>query len=259
MHGEGSDASVADQVVEEIERAGGVAVASHDSVASPEGGEAIVRTAVDRFGRLDAVVSNAGIFQHRALREADRRRLAAHAERPPRRRLLPEPAGVPRDEVAGLRPLRLHLVVRGHVREAAGSALRRRQGRARRARRTSSRSKARRTEFSRTRAPVRRTRGWSAETTRPGGGRSGAVGVPAAIEPELVVPIVVFLASRACDVHAIATTRRARVATRASSSDSARDGSPSPAASRPPTTSRPISPRCRRRSPSASRRRSSTR
>jgi NAD(P)-dependent dehydrogenase (short-subunit alcohol dehydrogenase family) len=62
MHGEGSDEGVADQVVEEIERAGGVAVASHDSVASPEGGEAIVRTAIERFGRLDAVVSNAGIF-----------------------------------------------------------------------------------------------------------------------------------------------------------------------------------------------------
>jgi NAD(P)-dependent dehydrogenase (short-subunit alcohol dehydrogenase family) len=62
MHGEGSDASVADQVVEEIERAGGIAAASHHSVASPEGGEAIVRTAIDRFGRLDAVVSNAGIF-----------------------------------------------------------------------------------------------------------------------------------------------------------------------------------------------------
>jgi NAD(P)-dependent dehydrogenase (short-subunit alcohol dehydrogenase family) len=62
MHGEGSDSSVADQVVEEIERVGGVAVASYESVASPEGGEAIVRTAVDRFGRLDAVVSNAGIF-----------------------------------------------------------------------------------------------------------------------------------------------------------------------------------------------------
>ena len=62
MHGEGSDAGVADLVVDEIERAGGVAVASYESVASPEGGEAIVRTAVDRFGRLDAVVSNAGIF-----------------------------------------------------------------------------------------------------------------------------------------------------------------------------------------------------
>src|SRR5262252_910589 len=62
-NGEGSDASVADRVVEEIESAGGVAVASHDSVATPEGGNAIVRTALDRFGRLDAVVSNAGIFQ----------------------------------------------------------------------------------------------------------------------------------------------------------------------------------------------------
>ncbi|OBA82042.1 short-chain dehydrogenase [Mycobacterium sp. 1164966.3] len=62
MHGEGSDATVADEVVAEIENAGGVAVASHDSVAGPEGGEAIVDTAVERFGRLDAVVSNAGIF-----------------------------------------------------------------------------------------------------------------------------------------------------------------------------------------------------
>jgi NAD(P)-dependent dehydrogenase (short-subunit alcohol dehydrogenase family) len=62
MGGEGSDDTVADQVVEEIAAAGGAAVASHDSVDSPEGGEAIVRTAVDRFGRLDAVISNAGIF-----------------------------------------------------------------------------------------------------------------------------------------------------------------------------------------------------
>jgi NAD(P)-dependent dehydrogenase (short-subunit alcohol dehydrogenase family) len=62
MHGEGSDFTVADQVVEEIEHAGGVAVASYESVASPEGGEAIVRTAVDTFGRLDAVVSNAGVL-----------------------------------------------------------------------------------------------------------------------------------------------------------------------------------------------------
>jgi NAD(P)-dependent dehydrogenase (short-subunit alcohol dehydrogenase family) len=62
MAGSGSDSAVADQVVDEITRAGGIAVASHDSVASPEGGEAIVRTALERFGRVDAVVSNAGIF-----------------------------------------------------------------------------------------------------------------------------------------------------------------------------------------------------
>ena len=62
MRGDGADSLVAEQVVAEISRAGGVAVASSDSVASPEGGEAIVQTAIDRFGRLDAVVSNAGIF-----------------------------------------------------------------------------------------------------------------------------------------------------------------------------------------------------
>jgi NAD(P)-dependent dehydrogenase (short-subunit alcohol dehydrogenase family) len=62
MGGDGADARVADEVVAEIREAGGVAVASYDSVATAEGGEAIVRTAVQRFGRLDAVISNAGIF-----------------------------------------------------------------------------------------------------------------------------------------------------------------------------------------------------
>ncbi|MDT5217215.1 MAG: hypothetical protein QOK18_5454, partial [Mycobacterium sp.] len=62
MHGDGSDNSVADQVVAEIRAAGGSAVASHDSVDNPEGGQAIVDAAVDAFGRVDAVVSNAGIF-----------------------------------------------------------------------------------------------------------------------------------------------------------------------------------------------------
>jgi NAD(P)-dependent dehydrogenase (short-subunit alcohol dehydrogenase family) len=62
MGGEGSDATVADEVVAAITDAGGVAVASHDSVDSPEGGQAIAQTALDQFGRLDAVISNAGIF-----------------------------------------------------------------------------------------------------------------------------------------------------------------------------------------------------
>ncbi len=63
MQGAGADPDIADQVVAEIVEAGGTAVASHESVATPEGGQAIVDTALDRFGRLDAVVSNAGIFQ----------------------------------------------------------------------------------------------------------------------------------------------------------------------------------------------------
>ncbi len=62
LPGEGVDRGVADEVVDEIERAGGRAVASYDSVANPAGGQAIIDAAVDAFGRLDAVVSNAGIF-----------------------------------------------------------------------------------------------------------------------------------------------------------------------------------------------------
>jgi NAD(P)-dependent dehydrogenase (short-subunit alcohol dehydrogenase family) len=69
MGGEGADTTVADQVVEEITQGGGKAVASHDSVDSPEGGEAIVQAAVEHFGRLDAVVSNAGIFNSIAFEE----------------------------------------------------------------------------------------------------------------------------------------------------------------------------------------------
>jgi NAD(P)-dependent dehydrogenase (short-subunit alcohol dehydrogenase family) len=62
MHGDGSDPSVADDVVGEIRAAGGIAVASHDSVDTPEGGQSIVDAAVEEFGGVDAVVSNAGIF-----------------------------------------------------------------------------------------------------------------------------------------------------------------------------------------------------
>lgn len=84
MHGEGSDAAVADLVVQEVLAAGGTAVASHDSVDSPEGGAAIVATALERFGRLDAVISNAGIFNSVAFEEMSaedwRRMLRVHLD-----------------------------------------------------------------------------------------------------------------------------------------------------------------------------------
>jgi NAD(P)-dependent dehydrogenase (short-subunit alcohol dehydrogenase family) len=84
MHGDGADASVADNVVDEITAAGGAAVASHHSVDTPEGGEAIVATAVESFGRLDAVVSNAGIFNSIAFDELTpddwRRMLRVHLD-----------------------------------------------------------------------------------------------------------------------------------------------------------------------------------
>lgn len=59
--GEGADLLMAQKVVEEIRAAGGEAVANGDSVATPEGGQAIVETALDAFGRVDILIHNATI------------------------------------------------------------------------------------------------------------------------------------------------------------------------------------------------------
>jgi NAD(P)-dependent dehydrogenase (short-subunit alcohol dehydrogenase family) len=59
------EGSAAEAVVREIEAAGGKAVASHDTVATPEGGKAIVDLAVERFGTIDAVIHNAGVWRHK--------------------------------------------------------------------------------------------------------------------------------------------------------------------------------------------------
>jgi NAD(P)-dependent dehydrogenase (short-subunit alcohol dehydrogenase family) len=61
--GSGAGSEMADAVVAEIETAGGRAVANHASVSTPEGGESVVATALDAFGRVDAVVNNAGILR----------------------------------------------------------------------------------------------------------------------------------------------------------------------------------------------------
>ena len=61
--GTGGGTSMADQTVKEIVEAGGEAVANYDSVATPEGGEGIVKTALDHFGRIDVVINNAGILR----------------------------------------------------------------------------------------------------------------------------------------------------------------------------------------------------
>ena len=65
VDGSGQDHSVAAQVAEEIRAAGGEAVPSMESVTTMEGGEKIIQTAVDNFGRLDIVVTCAGILRDR--------------------------------------------------------------------------------------------------------------------------------------------------------------------------------------------------
>ena len=66
VSGEGDNASAAQLVVDEITAAGGEAVANHDSVATPEGGKAIVDSAVEAFGTVDIVINNAGILRDKS-------------------------------------------------------------------------------------------------------------------------------------------------------------------------------------------------
>jgi NAD(P)-dependent dehydrogenase (short-subunit alcohol dehydrogenase family) len=63
VDGSGSSTGPAQTVVDEIKAAGGDAVADTNSVATPEGGEAIVQTAIDAYGRIDIVINNAGILR----------------------------------------------------------------------------------------------------------------------------------------------------------------------------------------------------
>ncbi len=65
--GSGKSSSPADDVVKEIKDNGGDAVANYDDVSSAEGGENIVKTAMDSFGRLDILVNNAGLYRDRMI------------------------------------------------------------------------------------------------------------------------------------------------------------------------------------------------
>ncbi len=64
--GQGSSETAAEAVVNEIKAAGGEAVPNFDSVSTPEGGEAIVQTAIDAYGKVDIVINNAGILRDKS-------------------------------------------------------------------------------------------------------------------------------------------------------------------------------------------------
>lgn len=67
VDGSGAAHSPADEVVAEIKKLGGEAVANYDSVATIKGGENIVKTATDNFGKVDILVNSAGILRDRML------------------------------------------------------------------------------------------------------------------------------------------------------------------------------------------------
>jgi NAD(P)-dependent dehydrogenase (short-subunit alcohol dehydrogenase family) len=69
--GAGANASPANQVVEEVRAAGGAAVANQDNVATAAGAAAIVKCAVDTFGRVDVLVNNAGILRDKSFLKMD--------------------------------------------------------------------------------------------------------------------------------------------------------------------------------------------
>jgi NAD(P)-dependent dehydrogenase (short-subunit alcohol dehydrogenase family) len=78
MQGVGADAEPASAVVGEIVAAGGVAIADNSDVATPAGGQALVDAAVERFGRVDIVINNAGIIRWAGFPEADADNLENH-------------------------------------------------------------------------------------------------------------------------------------------------------------------------------------
>jgi len=66
-NGIGNSKTPADEVAHEIMKLGGAAVANYDNVATPDGGENIIKTAIDNFRRIDIVVNNAGIMRNNSI------------------------------------------------------------------------------------------------------------------------------------------------------------------------------------------------
>jgi NAD(P)-dependent dehydrogenase (short-subunit alcohol dehydrogenase family) len=78
MEGVGADPEPASAVAAEIADAGGVAIADSNDVASAGGAQALVDAAVERFGRLDILINNAGIIRWAGFPDADADNLATH-------------------------------------------------------------------------------------------------------------------------------------------------------------------------------------
>ncbi|OOK63416.1 short chain dehydrogenase family protein [Mycobacterium kansasii] len=128
LTGDGMDPSPAHRVVAEIRAAGGDAVACVESVATAAGGQAIIQTALEHYGRIDVLIHNAGTVRRASLKEMSYQdfdsvidvhlRGAFHVVR-----------GVPAHVCCALRPYRIDVVDRRPLRQSWRGQLRRRQSR----------------------------------------------------------------------------------------------------------------------------------
>ena len=188
VDGTGGSATAAEQVVAEIRAAGGEAVANADSVATPEGGAAIVQSAVDAFGRVDVVVNNAGHPARRRVQERHSRVARPGDRRAPQGRVQRVAARVAADARAELRADRQHHLGIGDVRQLRAVELRRRQGRAH-----GPHARA----LDRGRAQQRAGERDRADRTHAHDRRSQ---IDASMAPELISPLVAYLCHASCEI-----------------------------------------------------------
>ena len=78
MEGHGTDTGIASAVAAEIVTSGGTAAADSSDVATASGAQALIHAAVERFGRVDILINNAGIIRWAGLPDADEDNLASH-------------------------------------------------------------------------------------------------------------------------------------------------------------------------------------
>ena len=129
LMGDGCDAGPAEEVVGEIEAAGGEAVASTESVATAAGGQAIIQTALDRYGRIDILIHNAGNVRRASLKEMTYEDFDAVLDVHLRGAFNVVRPAFPVMCDAGLRPHRVDVIDRRPVRQPRRRELRGGQGR----------------------------------------------------------------------------------------------------------------------------------
>ena len=191
VDGTGSSATPAEQVVAEIKAAGGEAVADAHSVGTPEGGEAIVQTAIDAFGRVDIVVNNAGILRDKAFHNMDADMIEAVLTVHLKGAFYVTRPGLEAHARAGLRAGRQHVVVGRDPRQLRTGRTTPRRRWASSASRTSSPSKGERYNIKANAiSPIAGTR------------MTGEVlgKLQDLLDPAFVSPVVAFLAHEDCPV-----------------------------------------------------------